>query len=142
MFWDSSALVACLLPEKHSRILHPLLQRDPAPVLWWATPVECASAFERARRDGGLKESRIREARKRLDALVDLAATVLATGAVRDRAIRLLSVHTLRAADALQLAAALVAAEDMPAETSLVTLDDRLAAAARREGFCVLPEEE
>jgi predicted nucleic acid-binding protein len=46
-------------------------------------------------------------------------------------------VHPLRAADALQLAAAVVAAEGIPASLSIVTLDERLAAAARREGFVV-----
>jgi predicted nucleic acid-binding protein len=41
----------------------------------------------------------------------------------------------LRAADALQLAAAYVAAERRPPSLEVVTLDDRLAAAARKEGF-------
>jgi hypothetical protein len=38
---------------------------------------------------------------------------------------------------ALQLAAAVVAAEGVPASLDLVTLDERAAAAARREGFVV-----
>jgi hypothetical protein len=42
---------------------------------------------------------------------------------------------TLRTADALQLAAAFVAAERRPSSLEVITLDDRLAAAARREGF-------
>jgi predicted nucleic acid-binding protein len=54
---------------------------------------------------------------------------------VRRTAQRLLRVHELRAADALQLAAASTAAEDLP----FVTLDDRLALAAAREGFVVEP---
>jgi uncharacterized protein len=58
---------------------------------------------------------------------------------VRDNAVRLVRVHDLRAGDALQLAAALVAAEERPATLELVTLDDRLALAARREGFRILP---
>jgi predicted nucleic acid-binding protein len=58
--------------------------------------------------------------------------------AVRTTAIRLLRVHPLRAADALQLAAAIVAAEDHPATLQLVTLDERLAQAAEREGFEVV----
>jgi predicted nucleic acid-binding protein len=51
---------------------------------------------------------------------------------------RLLRVHTLRAADALQLAAAITVAEGLPASLEVVTLDQQLAAAARREGFPVL----
>jgi hypothetical protein len=46
-----------------------------------------------------------------------------------------LRVHPLRAADALQLAAAFIAAERRPSSLEVVTLDDRLAAAARKEGF-------
>ena len=56
---------------------------------------------------------------------------------VRQRALRLLRVHPLRAADALQLAAALVAASEEPADLELVSSDARLSAAARQEGFVV-----
>ena len=44
----------------------------------------------------------------------------------------------MRAADALQLAAAVIVAEGMPSSLDIVTLDERFAAAARREGFTVL----
>jgi hypothetical protein len=54
-----------------------------------------------------------------------------------EKALRFLRVHPLRAADALQLAAAFVAAERRPPSLELVTLDDRLVAAARKEGFRV-----
>lgn len=50
---------------------------------------------------------------------------------------RLLRVHALRAADALQLAAAIAASEADPASLDLVMLDEQLAEAARREGFPV-----
>ena len=56
-------------------------------------------------------------------------------GPHRDRVIRLLRVHPLRMADAFQLAAAIVAAENHPASLQFVTLDDRLGQAAEREGF-------
>lgn len=46
----------------------------------------------------------------------------------------------LRAADSLQLAAAIVAAEREPVTLELVSLDERLADAAAREGFRVLAE--
>ena len=60
------------------------------------------------------------------------------TDAVREAAARFLRVHPLRAADSLQLAAAFIAAEHRPASLSIVTLDDRLATAARKEGFVVI----
>ena len=58
---------------------------------------------------------------------------------VRERAGRLLATHPLRAADALQLAAALVWCDEAPQGETFVCLDERLSAAARREGFAVLP---
>lgn len=62
------------------------------------------------------------------------------TGYDRDTAARLLRVHVLRAADALQLAAALLACNNRTETLALATFDDRLADAARREGFAVLSE--
>ena len=60
------------------------------------------------------------------------------TGRLRDRSIRLLRVHSIRAADALQLAAASQVSDGLPAPVSFVTLDDRLALAAEREGLAVV----
>lgn len=65
---------------------------------------------------------------------------MLPSEAIRARADRLLAVHPLRAADALQLAALLAASEERPADLPFVTLDDRLAEAARKEGFSILPD--
>ena len=56
---------------------------------------------------------------------------------IRETATRFLRVHPLRAADALQLAAAFAAAERRPASLEIVTLDDRLADVAGKEGFAV-----
>ena len=57
--------------------------------------------------------------------------------ALRHGAMRLLRVHPLRAGDALQLAAALVWA-GTGTGLGFVTLDPRLADAARAEGFDVV----
>jgi predicted nucleic acid-binding protein len=50
----------------------------------------------------------------------------------------LLRVHPLRAADSLQLAAALAVANGDPGALEFVSLDQRLADAARKEGLDVL----
>jgi hypothetical protein len=50
--------------------------------------------------------------------------------------VRFLRVHLLRGADPLQLAAASMAAERRPSSLEVVTLDDRLTAAARKEDSC------
>ena len=47
----------------------------------------------------------------------------------------MLRVHSLRAADSLQLAAALVAADHDPASLQVVSLDQRLNDALYQEGF-------
>ncbi len=105
--------------------------------VWWATEVECVSALARLEREKALTEAATTVALERLDLLADSWNEVQPVAAVRTAARRLLRVHALRAADALQLAAAVVAAEGQPASLRIVTLDERLAAAARREGFAV-----
>jgi len=64
---------------------------------------------------------------------------VLPSESLRQRSERLLSVHALRAADAFQLAAALLWARGDTARHALVTLDERLRDAAGREGFRLEP---
>lgn len=137
-FWDSSAIVPLLVAEPSTREMQSLASRDGVALVWWATPVECASALARLERDGGLDEAGATAAFDRLRQLAGSWHEVEAGDAVRDAAIRFLRVHPLRAADALQLAAAFIAASRDPATLELVTLDDRVAAAARREGFVVL----
>ena len=58
---------------------------------------------------------------------------------VKTRAKRLLAVHPIRAADALQLGAALTASYDDTVARDFVCLDERLAEAAAREGFRIVP---
>ncbi len=76
---------------------------------------------------------------RQVDELIDGWVEVPPGERLRDLASRLVRVHELRAADALQLAAATVASESRPETLELVTLDERLALAASREGFRVLP---
>ena len=57
---------------------------------------------------------------------------------VRRYAERVVETHPIRAADALQIGAALVAAEDNPASIAFVSLDRNRAEAAEREGFQVI----
>ena len=135
MFWDSSALVPILLPEARSESLTALLSADKEVVIWWATPLECQSALARRHRGSPLTPPQIREMTERLRAFVEHADTIAPTDDVRRRAARLLASHPLRAADALQLAAALIWCEEQPHNETFVSLDDRLCAAARKEGF-------
>lgn len=104
-------------------------------IVWWATTVECVSALRRLERQGDVGGPDLVSALHRLDELSLAWQEVEAAERVRDVAIRVLRTHQLRAADALQLAAAIVAAEERPATLPFVTLDERLAEAASREGF-------
>lgn len=137
-FWDSSALVPLLVEEASTARLLALYREDLEVVAAWTTPVECASAVARLERQGDLSSNDANEAFARLDALAPSWIEVEPRDEQREIARRLLRVHPLRAADALQLAAAVLAAERRPATLDLVTLDDRLADAARREGFRLL----
>jgi len=140
MFWDSSAVIPVVIAEARSARMVALLASDRAPALWWAGPVECQSALHRRRREKGLSPAALADALARLDRLAADVDVVAPTARLRERAGRVLAAHPLRAADALQLAAALAWADDSPSGEAFVCLDDRLREAAVREGFQVLPE--
>lgn len=134
-FWDSSAIVPLLAAEPGTAGVQALYARDPEVVVWWATPVECASAIARLERDGALGPAEAGESFARLDALAASWMQIEPSDEIREAARRLLRVHPLRAADALQLAAGFMASERRPSTLAFVTLDDRLRSAAAKEGF-------
>lgn len=134
-FWDSSALVPLLVEEETTDAILALYADDAEIFAWWASEIECASAIARLERQGALPVSRATEAFRRLRALASSWHLVAPGEAVRESALRLLRVHPLTVADSLQLAAAVVAAENRPSSLGVVTLDQRSATAAEREGF-------
>ncbi|MCU0250438.1 MAG: type II toxin-antitoxin system VapC family toxin [Vicinamibacterales bacterium] len=140
MFWDTSAIIPVLLPEPRSAVLTEALAADREVTVWWGTPVECLSAIYRRHRESPVPAPLLTEALSRLRALVEDADTVSPTDEVRRRAGRLVAAHPLRAADALQLGAALVWCEEQSHGEVFVCLDDRLREAARREGFSLVPQ--
>jgi uncharacterized protein len=136
-FWDTSAVVPLLLEQEATASVRPLLEEGGGMAAWWGTAVECASAAARLRREEILTVKEEAATLELLRRLRDAWLEVLPSSEVRAEAMRLLRVHPLKAADALQLAAALVwAGPERSAE--LVTLDERLALAARLEGLRVL----
>jgi predicted nucleic acid-binding protein len=137
-FWDASGVVPLLVSESTTRSAMSLATKDPVMLVWWATEVECASAIARLERDGSLDDATATQAFVRLKELANRWNEIEPNDAIREAAVRFLRVHPLRAADALQLAAAFFAAERRPSSLELVTLDDRLATAARREGFMLV----
>jgi len=137
-FWDSSAVVHLLVPEVMSVSVQRVYEDDPVVAAWWATEIECTSAIARRQQLGQLPEDVAAEGLVRLNALREGWHEVEPGEELRESAKRLLRVHDLRTADALQLAAAVYVAEARPSTLEFVSLDDRLLAAARREGFPTL----
>jgi len=137
-FWDSSAVVPLIVPQDSTDRIQEEYAADPILDVWCMTPVEVWSAVCRLRREGLLDSPGVRTARRRLQRLVESWIEIDDTRTVRRRAQRLLDTHPLRAADAIQLAAALVLVSDQPDSFPFVTLDERLAEAAEREGFEVV----
>lgn len=133
-YWDASAIVPLVVQESSTVALR-RLARDGDMVTWCLTPVEISSAIERRLREGALPPAGRQAALENLAELAAAWTEITAVAAVRERACRLLGVHSLRAADALQLAAALVATGDRPAGHEFVCGDHRLSEIAAREGF-------
>ena len=134
-FWDASAIVPLLVAESTTRSLQALANQDSDLLVWWGSQVECASALARLERGALLDVKGAASAFDRLKQLANGWHEIEPSEIIRENALRFLRVHSLRAADALQLAAAFLAAERRPSSLEVVTLDDRLADAARKEGF-------
>lgn len=136
-YWDASMLVCLCVDEADTAAARRLAADDIA--TWSVSAVEIASAIERRCREGALDSSGRDAARTALDELMTTWTEITALAAVRERALRLVATHALRAPDAMQLAAALVAVSDRPRGHEFVCADGRLRDAAAREGFAVLP---
>ena len=138
-FWDTSAIVPLCVNEPTSAEVKTLLGNDPTLVVWWGTRIEGISAFMRQIREGNLSASGERQARQVLNSLAQAWIEILPSEAVRSTAERLLAVHPLRAADALQLAAALQWRQRDAADYEFVSFDNRLREAAYKERFLLCP---
>lgn len=138
-FWDSSAVIALCVDEPTSTAIRSVLRGDPSLVACWTTRTECLSGLFRRSREGLISGRGFADARAALTALADSWVEVQPSEAVRSGAERLLAAHAVRAADALQLAAALVWCGGQARGAGMVSFDSRLREAALREGFGVLP---
>lgn len=137
-YWDSSALVPLCVEEASSPRLVALYRADPAVITWWGSEIECVSALARLERDDALSAAMVSAAMERLKELKSAWHEVQPSQSLRETAVRLLRVHPLRVADATQLSSAVIVSDHQPSAIELVTLDARLASAARREGFSVI----
>lgn len=137
-FWDTSGIVPLCCFQARSAPARQAARVYGRQIVWWGTAVEAWSAISRLMREGALSPQGSRQALSRLDALRWRWSEVLPTEDLREKACRVLARHPLRAADALQLAAALVWCEDYPRGRCFVCGDGALAQAAEAEGFTVI----
>ena len=133
-FWDSSALVPLCVGQGVTPRAIALYELHEA-VVWWATPVEIASALARLVRMKQLDPSDWTKARKLAKRLADSWSVIQPTDALRAKSAHLVDRYDLRAADAFQLAAALEWCEGAAQGRVFLTADRRLREAARFSGF-------
>lgn len=138
-FWDASALMPLWRNELATSPVTALLSEDQRVQVWWGTRIECISALSRLVREGRIESPAEAQVRADLGDLFRTADEVEPTEAVRELAERLLRRYPLRAADALQLAAAVTGCRGRTSQADFVSLDQRLREAATGEGFSVLP---
>jgi hypothetical protein len=133
-FWDASAVVPLIIAEAAMTPVDALYPSEPI-IVWWGTIVEATSAVARRERDGTLSPDAAANSLALLSDIASRWVEVPPSETLRDYARRLLRIHGLKAADGLQLAAALTAAVGEPGRLDFVCRDTRLADAAGREGL-------
>jgi len=137
-FWDTSALVPLCVRQSITPQALALYKIYDA-VVWWATPVEIASALARLVRMKQLDSSDWAKARRLAKRLADSWSVIQPSDTLRAKAMQLVERFDLRAADSFQLAAALEWCEDDPQGRVFLTIDRKLKEAALLSGFDAKP---
>ena len=135
-FWDSSALIPLCVSQPQTAVARTLYAKFRI-VAWWATQVEIVSGLTRLIRMGGMTQQQFLASKPFVQNLARRWVSIHESASIVPSACRLLELHPLRAADALQLAAALEACEHSPLGVAFITGDQRLSDAARQAGFLV-----
>jgi uncharacterized protein len=133
-FWDSSSLVPVCIVQRPTAAIRNLATKYRF-VVWWCTPVEIRGAFERLVRTGEMTSAEHARAQRSLDLMRLSWREMEPTEKLRAQAESLLKVFPLKAADSLQLAAALAWCGDNPQGRSFISGDKQLLAAASQLGF-------
>lgn len=106
------------------------------PAIWWGTPVEVRSAFERLKSHDALPNER--NAIRHWSNFRAKAIKVVPDDALLGVAESIPATYGLRALDAFQLAAALIWCDERPRNRPFVCADKRLGDAAGEAGFDVV----
>lgn len=135
IFWDSSALVHLLFEQGRHKQMRETLLRDPAMLVWWGSLVECGAALGRLEREGSLTSREVNQAQLRLKELRQRWVEISPSDSVLDLTFRLTRLHPLKAADSLQLAAALLISKSTQAPLKFLSFDQQLLNIAEKEGL-------
>lgn len=139
-FWDSSAIVPLCIEEPKSWVVRDLISEDMRIAAWWGSIIECYSAFARLRRENIINYEEESQCRDILSVLSETWIEIWPSSEIKIISGRILLAHDLRAADALQLSAAILWANKSVNGHEFICFDARLRAAAIKEGFRTLPD--
>ncbi len=112
-----------------------LWKRFPTKFVWWETSVEIASALARLERENKISPAQRTRAEKRLETLEKIWQEIQPNTKIKELARTFPSLYGLKAADSLQLAAALVWCKENPKGKDFVSGDEKLIKAAEVIGF-------
>jgi predicted nucleic acid-binding protein len=137
-FWDASALIPlCVRQSLTARAV--VFYKSYEVVIWWATPVEIASALARLLRMKQLNARDWEQSRRLAGDLANTWSVIQPADVVKARAMQFVQSYDLRAADALQLAAAMEWCEGEPGGRTFLAADVKLREAAALSGFDAKP---
>jgi predicted nucleic acid-binding protein len=133
-FWDSSALLPLCVKQTQTARARALFAKHGVAV-WWSTPVEIMSGLTRLVRMREIGDEEFLAGKHLAQMIAANWVPVRPSENIAAKACSLLELHPLRAADALQLAAALAWCEDKPKGKIFLTFDQRLREVAGLAGF-------
>lgn len=134
-FWDTSAVVPLLVQQAKTQTSEKLLREDRLMIVSWTTECEAFSALARLERESALSSKAFLGAKAILDTLAQSWNVVEPSAELIVETKRVLRLHPLRSADALQLASAILACKKTPHNLTFLTFNERLSEAAGKEGF-------
>jgi predicted nucleic acid-binding protein len=134
VFWDSSALIPLCVQQLQTQRSEALYINYGVTV-WWSTQVEIISGLTRLLRMREIDAAEFVEGKQVAQAMAMIWTAIKPSANVEREARALLEQYPLRAADALQLAAALEWCEGKPKGRVFLTFDQRLGEVAAQAGF-------
>jgi predicted nucleic acid-binding protein len=135
-FWDTSVLVTLCVDQK-STPQALWFESKYKFAVWWATHVEIASALAQLLRQQKITPAEYAHGKQQAEGMANIWRVIAPSAKIALDARAFLERYPLRAADALQLAAAMEWCEGNPKGNVFLTFDLRLREVAGLAGFAV-----